>query len=145
MPAEPPNSTPAAPDDDEPGHPDGYDWASDDRRDDPDGAGRPVDPWPVTSTNHATVQRARKRYGMLGAAMAGAMLAVRDILEKPKDDAAVVVEASSDPVDLDEHGITVPLDEGMAAKAPPQARPVTDAAAARQWTQRVLDRNRRRR
>ena len=34
--------------------------------------------------------------------LAGAMIAVRDILEMPKDDEAVIIEASSEPEDIDE-------------------------------------------
>ena len=112
---------------------------SPDGRDDADGL-----PWASPYAAHP-VRRAKARYGMLGAAMAGAMIALRDILEKPKDEVAVVVDAPSDPLDLDTDGVRVPLPEGQAATAPPQARPVTDPAAARAWTQRMLDRNRRRR
>jgi len=131
----------AAPSPDDPDDPHEGSDAGLDAADDP---GTAV-PLSFSGGDHTTVRRTRARYGVLGAPMAGAMLALRDILEKPKDDAAVVVEASSDPVDLDEHGITVPLDQGLAAKAPPQLRPPADPAAARAWTQRMLDRNRRRR
>jgi hypothetical protein len=44
----------------------------------------------------------RKRKGVAGAMLAGAMIAVRDILEMPKDDEAVIIEASSEPEDIDE-------------------------------------------
>jgi hypothetical protein len=64
------------------------------------------------------VQRAKKRYGIAGGMLAGAMVAIRDILEPPKDDQVVTVEASSEPGDIDADGIVVPLDDDRQAVAP---------------------------
>jgi hypothetical protein len=70
----------------------------------------------------------RRRGGLAGAAMAGAMLAVSDIIEgPPKEDAAVTVEASSDPHDLEKDGFGATVD-GVDVEAPPLERldPVTN-------------------
>ncbi len=59
--------------------------------------------------------------------MAGAMLAISDVLEGPKkDDAPVTVEASSDPLDLEKDGFGAQVD-GVDVEAPPLERldPVT--------------------
>ena len=93
---------------------------------------------------YAPVRRARQRFGIAGAALAGAMVALRDLLEKPKDDAAVVVDSPSEPVDLDGAGITVTVDGRASASVAPQHRPVADPDEARRWTNEVLRRNRRR-
>ncbi len=63
----------------------------------------------------------RKRKGVAGAMLAGAMIAVRDILEMPKDDEAVIIEASSEPEDIDE-GMSFVLDADTIAYTPPIAR-----------------------
>jgi hypothetical protein len=60
--------------------------------------------------------------------MAGAMLAVADIIEgPPKEDAPVTVEASSDPHDLEKDGFGATVD-GVDVEAPPLERldPVTN-------------------
>ncbi|HMK11745.1 MAG TPA: hypothetical protein VK461_09200 [Acidimicrobiales bacterium] len=63
----------------------------------------------------------RKRQGVAGAMLAGAMIAIRDILETPKDDGAVVIEASSEPEDLDE-GMSFVVDPNTIAYTPPIPR-----------------------
>ena len=97
---------------------------------------------PGTGQLPSVIKRTRARYGGAGAGLAAAMLAVRDILEKPKDEIAVVVDAPSDPVDLDNDGVVVPLDEGVIAQAPPQARPPVDPSVARAWVSRQIRRRR---
>jgi len=58
----------------------------------------------------SAIEAGRRKGGLAGAAMAGAMLAVSDIVEGPKkDDAPVVVEANSDPTDVDRDGVRVDL------------------------------------
>jgi hypothetical protein len=89
------------------------------------------------------VAAARRRYGVVGAALAGAMIALRDVFEKPKDDQAVVVDAPSDPKDMDDDGITVPLADGTAAHSPARPRPPADPDVARAWARRQVERNRR--
>ena len=63
----------------------------------------------------------RKRQGVAGAMLAGAMIAIRDILETPKDDDAVIIEASSEPEDFDE-GMSFVVDPNTIAYTPPIAR-----------------------
>lgn len=70
----------------------------------------------------------RRKGGLAGAAMAGAMLAMSDIIEgPPKEDAPVTVEASSDPHDLEKDGFGATVD-GVDVEAPPLERldPVTN-------------------
>ena len=70
----------------------------------------------------------RRKGGLAGAAMAGAMLAVSDIIEgPPKEDTPVTVEASSDPHDLEKDGFGATVD-GVDVEAPPLERldPVTN-------------------
>jgi hypothetical protein len=64
-------------------------------------------------TDHAAViRRARSKAGGGGAILAGAMLGLRDVLSGPKkEQIAVVVDAPTEPIDLDEHGINVDIDE----------------------------------
>jgi hypothetical protein len=63
----------------------------------------------------------RKRKGVAGAMLAGAMIAVRDILEAPMDDEAVIIEASSEPEDIDE-GMNFVVDPNTIAYTPPMPR-----------------------
>lgn len=63
----------------------------------------------------------RKRKGVAGAMLAGAMIAIRDILEAPKDDEAVIIEASSEPEDIDE-GMNFVVDPNTIAYTPPLPR-----------------------
>ncbi len=70
----------------------------------------------------SAIEAGRRRGGVAGAAMAGAMLAVADVYEGPrKDDAPVTVEASSDPNDLDKDGIDVTVGV-VDVSAPPLER-----------------------
>jgi hypothetical protein len=55
----------------------------------------------------------------VGAALAGAMVAIRDLLERPRDQESVTVEASGDPGDIDTEGMTFAIDEHTSAVAPP--------------------------
>jgi hypothetical protein len=58
------------------------------------------------------IAEGRRKAGVAGAMMAGAMIALRDIYEGPKkDDGSVVVDAPTDPLDLDEDGVTFAADE----------------------------------
>ena len=76
---------------------------------------------------------ARRKGGLAGAAMAGAMLAISDIVEGPKkDDAPVTVEASGDPLDLEKDGFGATVGD-VAVEAPPLERiePVTNRSRRR--------------
>ena len=60
-----------------------------------------------------------RRRGLVGAALAGAMVAIRDILERPRDQESVTVEAAGEPGDIDTEGITFVIDDQTSAVAPP--------------------------
>lgn len=65
------------------------------------------------------VRRAAQRYGTVGAMLAGGMVVFDKLLgRKPKQEAAVVIEASSDPSDIDNDGITVELNEHLTVHSP---------------------------
>lgn len=81
----------------------------------------------------AAIEAGRRKGGVAGAAMAGAMMVMSEIVEGPKkDDAPVVVESNSDPTDVDRDGVTVDLAE-LTVEAPPLERldPVTDKSGTR--------------
>lgn len=60
----------------------------------------------------SAIEAGRRKGGVAGAAMAGAMMAVAEIYEgPPKEDAPVTVEASSDPTDIDRDGVDVTVGE----------------------------------
>jgi hypothetical protein len=60
----------------------------------------------------SSIAAGRRKAGVAGAAMAGAMIAVAEIYEGPRsDDKPVTVEASSDPDDIDRDGIDVRVGE----------------------------------
>ena len=60
----------------------------------------------------SAIEAGRRKGGVAGAAMAGAMMAVAEIYEgPPKEDAPVTVEASSDPTDIDKDGVDVTVGE----------------------------------
>jgi uncharacterized Ntn-hydrolase superfamily protein len=60
----------------------------------------------------SAIEAGRRKGGLAGAAMAGAMMAVAEIYEgPPKEDAPVTVEASSDPTDIDRDGVDVTVGE----------------------------------
>ncbi len=75
---------------------------------------------PAADLPHVTTRMKGQR-GLAAAALAGAMLGLREVLDPPRDDVAVVVEASGEPGDIDADGITVPTMDGRAVTAPPQA------------------------
>ena len=70
----------------------------------------------------SAIAAGRRKGGVAGAAMAGAMLAVSEIVEgPPKEDAPVTVEASSDPIDVDKDGVDVTVGD-VGVSAPPLDR-----------------------
>jgi hypothetical protein len=76
--------------------------------------------------NRSMIAEGRRKAGVAGAMMAGAMIALRDVIEGPKkDDGQVVVDAPSDPVDLDDDGVTLEAEEVGGThdiNVPPQPR-----------------------
>ena len=76
----------------------------------------------LAEQRRSAIEAGRRKGGVAGAAMAGAMLAVAEIYEgPPKEDAPVTVEASSDPHDIDKDGVDVTVGEVDVA-APPLER-----------------------
>jgi hypothetical protein len=74
----------------------------------------------VLERRRAAIEAGRRKGGVAGAAMAGAMMVMAEIVEGPKkDDAPVVVQANSDPTDVDTDGITVELgDQAVETRSP---------------------------
>ena len=73
---------------------------------------------PARSSDAEFVQRAHRKYGAMGAIVASSMLGLDKLLgRKPKDDGAVVWEASGEPEDIDKDGISIEIDETTTAHA----------------------------
>ena len=67
------------------------------------------------------VDTARRRHGSAGAILAAGMFGLDIAMgRKPKEEAPIVMAASSEPVDIDKDGIEVPIDENTSVWAPPQ-------------------------
>jgi hypothetical protein len=83
-----------------------------------------IDPPPDLIVEPTPVATARRRYGIGGAMMAGGMLGIEKALElRPaKEEAPVVVASASEPVDIDDDGIDVDIDDETWVYAPPQPR-----------------------
>jgi hypothetical protein len=74
------------------------------------------------------VRRAAQRYGTVGAMLAGGMVVFDKLLgRKPKQEAAVVIEASSEPIDIDNDGITVELNDHLTVHSPAPSKRVSSA------------------
>ena len=70
----------------------------------------------------SAIEAGRRKGGVAGAAMAGAMMAVAEVYEgPPKEDAPVTVEASSDPNDIDKDGVDLTVGD-VDVGAPPLER-----------------------
>jgi hypothetical protein len=72
----------------------------------------------------SAIEAGRRKGGLAGAAMAGAMLGLRDIYEgPPKDDTIVaIVESPDEPVDIDTDGIEVTVGDVEVWAPPPASR-----------------------
>ena len=69
----------------------------------------PIDP---TDSIQNQLDRARARHGTIGAMVFSAMLGVDKVLgRKPKDEGAVIWEASGEHEDIDADGITIDVDD----------------------------------
>lgn len=76
----------------------------------------------LAELRRSAIAAGRRKGGIVGAGMAGAMLAVAEIYEgPPKEDAPVTVEASSDPIDIDKDGVDVTVGD-VDVSAPPLER-----------------------
>ena len=80
-----------------------------------------------------SIAAGRRKAGLAGAAMAGAMLAVSDILDGPKKDrVAVTVESSGDPHDLERDGVDLTVGEvDVHAPALERLEPVVHGSSRR--------------
>lgn len=86
------------------------------------------------------VARGRQIGGVPGAVMAGIMVALRDIYELPRDSGAVVVDAPSEPHDVDRDGLAFAAADvaGEADVAVPalERRPPVTARRRPRWRPR---------
>ncbi len=74
----------------------------------------------VVNQDDAMVRRAAQRYGTVGAMLAGGMLVFDKLLgRKPKEEAAVVIEAAREPGNIDDNGITLVVDANTTVVSPP--------------------------
>jgi hypothetical protein len=89
------------------------------------------------SRDRSMIEAGRRAGGLAGAMVAGAMIAVRDVVEgPPKDQGSVVVDAPTEPEDLDADGTTLSADEvgggqDIAVPAQPRRPPVTARRTSR--------------
>jgi hypothetical protein len=87
--------------------------------------------------DRSSVEQGRRIGGLPGAMMAGAMIALRDIYEGPKrDDGQVVVDAPSEPHDVDEDGVELTAqeiggDDDVSIPPQPRIEPVVSRRRAR--------------
>lgn len=83
-----------------------------------------MDNVPDVTVDSTPVETARRRHGAAGAMLAAGMLGIDEAmgLRKPKQEAPVVIAAATEPVDIDEDGIDVAVDETTSVYAPPQPR-----------------------
>ena len=85
---------------------------------------------PAMSGDAALIARARKKYGVGGAMLAGGMLGLdRMLTGKVKQEAPVEWAAPGDPLDIDRKGIDVPLEDERVVRSRPG--PAAAAGAAR--------------
>jgi len=69
------------------------------------------------------IANARRRHGVAGGILAAGMFGLDQMLgRKPKEEVPVVVASSSDPVDIDAHGIVIDIDADRTVVAPPIPR-----------------------
>jgi hypothetical protein len=83
--------------------------------------------------DRSSVEHGRRIGGLPGAMVAGAMIALRDIYESPKrDDGQVVVDAPSEPHNVDRDGVQLGAEEiggadDVAVPAQPRLDPVVSS------------------
>jgi hypothetical protein len=72
----------------------------------------------IADARTSSIEAGRRKGGMAGAAMAGAMLALRDIYEGPtKEEIPIEVEASGEPHNVDKDGVDLTVD-GIDVSSP---------------------------
>jgi hypothetical protein len=88
---------------------------------------------PTYSSDAQMVERARRRYGSVGAIIASGMLGVDKLLgRRPKEEIPSIWEASGEPGDIDGDGIRIDLDDDTAV----ESHPNRDAARTRRIRKR---------
>ena len=87
----------------------------------------------AASRDRAAIEAGRRKGGAAGAVLAGAMVAMRDVLEgPPKEEIPIEVEASSQPHDVDKDGVAVQVGEvDVAAPALERKAPLPRAKRRR--------------
>ena len=93
---------------------------------DDDAPAKPEPIAPILPTDAQIMRRAAQRYGAVGAMLAGGMVAMDRLLgRKPKEEPAVVIEAATEPEDI-EQGISLTLEQpdgqALHVYAPPPGR-----------------------
>jgi len=72
------------------------------------------------SSEAQMIERARRRYGSVGAIIASGMLGVDKLLgRRPKEEIPSIWEASGEPGDIDGDGIRIDLDDDTALESHP--------------------------
>ena len=88
---------------------------------------------PTYSSEAQMIDRARRRYGSVGAIVASGMLGIDKILgRRPKEEIPSIWEASGEPGDIDGDGIRIDLDDDTAV----ESHPNRDAARTRRIRKR---------
>jgi hypothetical protein len=83
------------------------------------------------SRDRSMIDYGRRIGGLPGAMVAGAMIAIRDVYEGPKrDDGSVVVDAPSEPHDVDRDGVSLAAEEiggldDVEVPAQPRREPIS--------------------
>jgi hypothetical protein len=78
---------------------------------------------PITQAERAMMERAKARHGSLGAMVFSGMLGLEKILgRKPKDEGAVIWEASGEPEDIDADGISIDIEDGTQVVSHPNSQ-----------------------
>lgn len=78
---------------------------------------------PSQSSDADLIRRARHKYGAMGAIVASSMLGLDKLLgRKPKEEGAVVWEASGEPEDIDKDGISIHIDDATTVHASKRSR-----------------------
>lgn len=76
----------------------------------------------LAEARRSAIEAGRRKGGLAGAALAGSMLALRDIYEgPPKDQLPIEIEASGTPVDVDVDGVSLQVGD-VDVSAPPLDR-----------------------
>lgn len=80
---------------------------------------------PARSSDAEFVRRAQRKYGAMGAIVASSMLGLDKLLgRKPKEEGAVIWEASGEPEDIDKDGISIEIDDSTTIHATARSRAI---------------------